>query len=143
MDRKASGGDWFSKMDKDGSGGISREEFAQATTCCLRFCFVERPCMARLNSAGSKNGNGIFRKHGQSICQHAGNLSQASLVFVKRVISIVFGCFWLIIAEGRPGCSSFPYSLKTGDCGDCIFTSDSFSTALLFARSPHPDHHRV
>ena len=30
-----------------------------------------------------------------------------------------------------------------GDCGDCIFTSDSFSTALLFARSPHPDHHRV
>eukprot|EP00434_Breviolum_minutum_P035729 symbB.v1.2.031636.t2/scaffold3683.1/size52090/3 len=26
----ASGGDWFSKMDKDGSGGISREEFAQA-----------------------------------------------------------------------------------------------------------------
>ena len=44
MDRKATGGDWFSKMDKDGSGGISREEFAQVTTCCLRFCFVERPC---------------------------------------------------------------------------------------------------
>ena len=44
MDRKATGGDWFSKMDKDGSGGISREEFAQVTTCCLRLCFVERPC---------------------------------------------------------------------------------------------------
>ena len=43
MDRKASGGDLFSKMDKDGSGGISREEFAQVTTCCLRLCFVERP----------------------------------------------------------------------------------------------------
>ena len=74
---------------------------------------LSKGLVARLNSAGSKNGNGIFRKHGQSICQHAGNLSQASLVFAKRDISIVFGCFWLIVAEGRPGCSSFPYSLKT------------------------------
>ena len=78
---KVSGGDLFSKMDKDGSGGISREEFAQATTCCERFalstCSGGGP-VARLNSAGSKNGNGIG-KYGQSICHNAGNLSQASL----------------------------------------------------------------
>ena len=27
---KVTGGDWFSRLDKDGSGALSREEFAQA-----------------------------------------------------------------------------------------------------------------
>ena len=27
---QVSGGDWFSRLDKDGSGALSREEFAQA-----------------------------------------------------------------------------------------------------------------
>ena len=32
---EVAGGDMFSKMDKDGSGGISREEFAQAPCSVL------------------------------------------------------------------------------------------------------------
>ena len=79
MDQKASGGDLFSKMDKDGSGGISREEFAQATTCCERFalstCSGGGP-VARLNSAGSKNGNGICSECLEPVCHNASDSRQ-------------------------------------------------------------------